>query len=147
MAEGTDFLRLLQMLEWSMPAHEVLHSLHTQALMVPEIRENPAMKRFSDLGEANVHAMVAAAGYIRRMLVGERSPELLTGLKEQLGVMQRTFQDAGASFQALMSSLEGREPESLRALSQVMGVATQVNQAMRPLISPLVAPEVFTDAH
>lgn len=147
MADYRGVLHLLRMLEANMPVFEVVHSLHTQALRDPAVRQSPAMERFSDVGETNLHAMVAAAGYIRRLLVGDRSPGVLEGLQEQLGIMVRTHRDAKAAFAQLMTNPEARQNVAVQSLSQVMGLADQVNQAMRPLVAPLVAPEVYTDAH
>lgn len=147
MPDGMHLMRLLQMIEGSLPALEVMHALHADAIKNAALRDLGAMQRFTDVFLRNLHAKVAAAGYIRRMLVGDRSPAVLNGLKEQLGVMQRTFQDSRAALTALMGTAEARRNESLQHLSQVMNFAVQINQAMRPLLTPLVAPEVFTDAH
>lgn len=128
-----------------MPAEEVLHSLHAQALEDEQIRNNPAMQRFTDQAKENLHAMVAAAGTIRRMMSGERLEALLPLLQEQLGVFVRTHMDARTAFTQLMADTKGNE--TLQAMSQLLGLVEQQFGTMRPILSLLVPEEVFTGAH
>lgn len=138
--------QLLYALESSLPVHQVLHSLLAQAMRVPEVRELGTMVRTRDLMGAHLQSLIAATGFIRRMLNGDRTQGVLEGLQRELGVVVRTHQDIRAAFTQLMTTPAARQLEALQAMSQVMGLAQQAFQAQEPLLRTLVASEVFTGA-
>lgn len=137
--------QLLQMIESSMPAQEVLHALHVEALKDPDLRDHPAMQRFTDVELHGLHSQVAAAGIIRRILSGDRTDNLPTLLAEQLGVVVRTHMDAKSAFTRLFA--DRKNNPVLQSMSQVFGMVDQQFSAMRPVLARLVPEEVFTGAH
>lgn len=134
-------MQILRMLEGSLPIDQVIHSLHTQALMDPEVRSLPAMERFSQVGDDHIHAKIAVAGYIRRMLSGDTSDAVAAGLREQLQAMARTHAEARSALTQLMGAEPARENQAVLSLSQVMPMADQAVRSLTPLLQPLMAVE------
>jgi hypothetical protein len=130
---------LLQLLEGSMPAVEVLHSLHHQALNDPALRDLPAMQRFNQVSLHNLHAMAAAAGYIRRLLSGDLDRAVITGLIDQLRVVDRTHAETRSALTQILSAAPAKENEAARAMSQVIGLVDRANRTLDVMMKPLLA--------
>lgn len=128
----------LQTIESHLPADQVLHAYHIQAKMDPAIRSLPAMQRFDAVGDDNLHAKIAIAGFIRRMLYGDRSPAVMTGLQEQLRTMQQTHAEMRTAITQLMAAEAGKANAAVKALSQVMPLADQAHEAVMPMLQPLL---------
>lgn len=130
---------LLQAIEAGFPAMEVLHSLHTQAETDPAVKAMPAMQRFSEAGLRNVHATVAAAGYVRRMLAGDSGADVLAGLRRQLEEMRATHQEAKSSLARVMGAPPAHENRALQSMNQVFQLVDQHVKQMAPLVTALAA--------
>lgn len=139
---GMQLAQNLQAIESAMPVLEVLHSLHTQAELDPQVKNLPAMKRFSEAGLHQLHSMVAVAGYIRRILCGEQSEPLLAGLQEQIREAQRHTTEVKAAFAEVMRATPARQNEAVQAMSQVMGPADQAARSILAGLQPLTTVQV-----
>lgn len=111
---------MLRALEMNIIYNELLHSYHVQALMVPEVARDPAMQRFGQTSAAALHALVAAAGFVRRMLIGEFTPEVVRGLAEQLQEMQRHQAEAMRALRELSARPEAARLMPLQAMRGMM---------------------------
>lgn len=137
-------MQMLQMMEGALPIDQVIHSLHHQALMDPALRDHPAMLRFTDAGDRHLHAKIAVAGYIRRILSGEIARPVLAGLADQLREMERTHEATRAAVAQLAAADPTRVSDVIRGLGQVMVAKHQAVRTLLPmaqhLMSAVVAP-------
>jgi hypothetical protein len=133
---------VLRALESALPGEEVLHSLHAQALKNPELKSLPAMDLFTEAGLDHLHAMVATAGFIRRILSGDSEPATWSGLQSQLLALHPSHVAAGAAFQEMMQSEAAQHSETLQTLRQVLEVVNQAHHAVMTAVQPLATIDV-----
>lgn len=134
--------QILQTIESYLPVDQVLHSYHVQATLDPAVAALPAMQRFDAVADTNLHAKIALAGFIRRILQGDRSPEVMLGLQEQVKVLQKTQGEMRIAIAQLMAAEAGKVSPAIQALSQIMPMADQVYQSLMPMLQPLAAIKV-----
>lgn len=132
----------LQTIESNLPVDQVMHAFHIQARLDPAVKALPAMARFDAVGDDNLHAKMAVAGFIRRILTGDRSPEVMLGLQDQLRVLQQTHGEMRTAITQLMSADVGNANGAVKALSQVMPMADQVHKSVMPMLQPMLNIEV-----
>jgi hypothetical protein len=132
----------LHALESAVPALEVAHSLHHEALQDPAVAGLEAMHRFTEASVSHLHTAVAAAGYIRRVLSGDRTAAVWNGLQSQLGALHPTHNDAQSALTQVMASAEARANAAVQSLSQVMTVVDQAHRSLLTAIRPLLSVEM-----
>lgn len=135
-------MHLLRTMEAAIPAHEVLHSLHTEAIRDPAVRELPAMHRFDTQSLKYLNAMMAAAGYIRRILSGDQSEPVRIGLRDQLGMLQPARDATEAALRELAESEAGRANAAVQTMIQVARLVDRAHRAIMAAAEPLVTMEV-----
>lgn len=111
---------LLGQLEALAPMSEVIHSLHFQGAQIPEIASLPEWGPFTRAVTDTTYYRLAASGFIRRILWGDGTPEVWSGLVEslrQLAESQRTFT---RTVDALLARPAVADVVAMRALRQVV---------------------------
>ncbi|MEW8979115.1 MAG: hypothetical protein AB2385_11980 [Symbiobacterium sp.] len=56
----------------TLPGTAVAHSHHVDALRLPEVRNNPAFQRFTEIELHELHHQIAAMGALQRLRTGDR---------------------------------------------------------------------------
>lgn len=124
-------MHLLRIIESTYHVDEMLHAWHVQVLRQhPEIARDPAMERFGRAGEAALHAKVALAGLIRRVLMGDMPHEAMAIMPEQMRVWHTEHARSVAAFRELVAKPEAARVPAMQAMRHFMGVA---NRAVRAL--------------
>jgi len=119
---------LLRQLEASLPLSEVTHSLHVQAEQIPEVAAQPQFETFGKAAREALHAEVAATGFIRRMLCGDFSPQVVQGVREQMREAARFNLEAEAAFRELLARPASAQHPVLQVLRQSLIQAHQIRR-------------------
>lgn len=125
--------RLLEQLESTLPEEEVLHSLHWQSLQIPSLAQSAAMPRFTHTSLQALHAKIAAAGFIRRMLFGDVSPEAAGGLAHNLSEAARYHGEAQGALAEVLRLPQAAQFGAVQTLRHVMQLADRANTAVQQL--------------
>jgi hypothetical protein len=140
----TQMVQMLRTIEMSLPAEQVIHSLHHQAMKDPAIRELAPMKRLSEASLNHLHAMMTTAGNIRRMLSGDLTRPVMLGLQEQLKAADKSYQVARSALTEVLAAEPAKAVEPLQILGQVFGMKEQALRAMTPAVRTVLAIELPT---
>jgi hypothetical protein len=116
----------------------VIESLHHDVMRDPAVRDLPAMRRFTDARLNEIHSEMATAGYIRRILSGDRSPTVLPGLQEALAAQNDAHTAALGAFRELAAAPQAARHPAVQALSQVLPMDTQIHRRLATLAAPLM---------
>ncbi len=119
-------LYLLQVIESTYHMDEILHAWHVQVLHDhPEIARDPNMERFGRASEAALHAKVALAGLIKRVLLGDMAHEALQLLADQMRAWHTEQTRATVAFRELAAKPEAARAPAMQALRHLMGVGSR----------------------
>ncbi|HWI61240.1 MAG TPA: hypothetical protein VNT75_05370, partial [Symbiobacteriaceae bacterium] len=136
-------MQVLRALESAMPAEEVAHSLHADALKVSVLKAAPAMELYTEASRDHLAAMAATAGYIRRILSGDTDRETWVGLQTAMMSLHPSHVAARDAFRELVQSEEAAaRSEALGSLGQVLGVVEQAHSRVMSSVQPLTTIDV-----
>lgn len=122
---------LLQMITSTYHVDEMLHAWHVQVLRDhPEIARDPAMERFSRAAAAALHAKVALAGLIKRVLLCDMPHEAMRLLDDQLRAWQAEHARAAAAFRELAAKPEAARLRALQAMRYLMAVSQRATRTL-----------------
>lgn len=119
---------MLQALESSLVTDEVVHSLHIQALRVPEVAALPAMERFNKASLDHLHTKVALAGFVRRALVGEATADVRKEIIALTKQLHQRYEMIRESLKAIVRHEAARETAPVAMMRQLF---SQVAQGQR----------------
>lgn len=139
---------LLRQLEASLPLTAVYHSLHTQALQIPEIAAQPAIEQFNKASMDSLHAEIAAIGFIRRMMCGDFSAPVVQGVREQMRDAAKCWLESQVALREVLARPGIAQHPVIQVLRQAAIQAHQVRrvavgQAQLLGIAPLPEGEEF----
>lgn len=135
-------MQMLRTIEMSIPAEQVIHSLHHEAMKNPAVAELAAIKRLGEASLQHLQAMMITSGYIRRMLRGDLTRPVMLGLQEQLRVADTTYLAARRALNEVLAAEPARAVEPLQILGQVFGIKEQALRAMTPAVRTVMAIEL-----
>ena len=119
---------LLRQLEASIPLSEVLHSLHAQAMQIPEIAAQPAYEEFGKNAREALHAEIAAIGFIRRMLCGDWSAGVVQGVREEMRKAAKAHLEAQVAFKDVLARPTAAQHPVIQVLRQAVSQTHQVHR-------------------
>ncbi|HEY3368707.1 MAG TPA: hypothetical protein VGK74_26925 [Symbiobacteriaceae bacterium] len=131
-------IRSLQLIESALPAQEVIHSLVAQTMTEPQLRDLPAVQRVAETQRAHLSDMAAVAGYIRRLLTGDASAPVVSGLQQAVQSLQQSHMECRAALQQLAAAEPARASDVVRSIAQVSAIADQAGRTAIAAVQPLV---------
>lgn len=121
---------LLRMLEATLHTYAVMHSLHYQAMKVPELAALPSMERFTRCSLESLHARIAAIGFLRRIAFGDITPDVWQALHENIRLLNDGMTRMHESLDELAARPGAAESPILRTMSQIMVQAVQAHRSL-----------------
>lgn len=127
---------LLRHIESTYILDEALHAWHVQVLRQhPELAKDPAMEKFGQHALQALHAKVAAAGLIRRILAGEAPQEAMAILPEVARTFFSEWRHTVTHFREILARPQYAELPGVRAMRHYMTLAHQTVRAYAPWLA------------